>query len=77
MPLTPVGKIFEPRLREIPAERAARDAIAAAPGIDPDVRAATEVERGLVVTVKAPLGHCEALRAKLAKLPLTADVIAT
>jgi hypothetical protein len=60
------------------AEPAARDAIAAAtPGIAPEVRADTEVERGLVVTVRAPRTHCEALRAELGKLPLTADVIAT
>jgi fatty-acyl-CoA synthase len=78
MPLTPVGKIFKPRLREIAAEHAARDAIAAAaPGIAPDVRADTEVERGLVVIVRAPRTHCEALRAELGRLPLTADVIAT
>jgi fatty-acyl-CoA synthase len=78
MPLTPVGKIFKPRLREIAAEEAAREMIeAAAPGITADVCAATEIERGLVVTVKSPIAHCETLRAELGKLPLTADVVAT
>ena len=78
MPLTPVGKIFKPRLREIAAEEAAREMIAAAaPGVAADVFVATEIERGLVVTVKAPLAHCETLRAELGKLPLTANVIAT
>jgi fatty-acyl-CoA synthase len=77
MPLTPVGKIFKPRLREIAAEAATRDMIAsAAPGLAADVCAATEVERGLVVTVKAPFAHCETLRAELGKLPLTANVVA-
>ena len=50
---------------------------AAAPGVAADVFVATEIERGLVVTVKAPLAHCETLRAELGKLPLTANVIAT
>ncbi len=78
MPLTPVGKIFKPRLREIAAEEAAREMIeAATPGIAADVCVATEIERGLVVTVKAPIAHCKTLRAELGKLPLTADVIAT
>ena len=78
MPLTPVGKIFKPRLREIAAEEAARELIAAAaPGLAAEVRADTEIERGLVVTVKAVSSHCETLRAELGKLPLTADVIAT
>jgi fatty-acyl-CoA synthase len=78
MPLTPVGKIFKPRLREIAAEEAAREMIAAAaPGLAADVCAATEIERGLVVTVKAASAHCKTLRAELGKLPLTADVIAT
>ena len=77
MPLTPVGKIFKPRLREIAAEEAAHELIAAAaPELSADVCAATEVERGLVLTVKAPFAHCETLRAELGKLPLTADVIA-
>ncbi len=77
MPQTPVGKIFKPRLREIAAEQASRDVIAAAlPGIDAEVRAETDVERGLVVTVKAPLAHRQKLEAELGKLPLTVDIIA-
>jgi fatty-acyl-CoA synthase len=77
MPQTPVGKIFKPRLREIAAEQAAREVIAAAlPDVDAEIRAETDVERGLVVTVKAPLAHRDRLEAELGKLPLTADIVA-
>jgi fatty-acyl-CoA synthase len=77
IPMTPVGKIFKPRLREIAAEEAAREAIAAAlPGVDIEVRAETDIERGLVVTARAPLAHCDTLKAELGKLPLMADIVA-
>jgi fatty-acyl-CoA synthase len=77
MPLTPVGKIFKPRLREIAAEQAASELIAAAlPGVPVDIVAGTEVERGLVVTARAPSSHRNAILAELGKLPLAADVAA-
>jgi hypothetical protein len=64
-------------LREIAAEQAARDVIAAGlPDVEAEVRAQTDVERGLVVTVKAPLAHRQKLEAELGKLPLTVDIIA-
>jgi fatty-acyl-CoA synthase len=77
MPLTPVGKIFKPRLREIAAEQAASELIAAAlPGVAVDLRAVTDGKRGLVVKAKAPAQHTERVRAELGKLPLASDVIA-
>lgn len=51
MPVTAVGKIFKPALREDAAVHAARDALEAAglPGLD--IRASTEKARGLVIEV--------------------------
>jgi fatty-acyl-CoA synthase len=77
MPMTPIGKIFKPRLREIAAEQAARAAIAAAsPGVRIDIRATTESERGLVLTATVPDGFAEPVRAALGGLPLPFDIVA-
>jgi fatty-acyl-CoA synthase len=77
MPMTPIGKIFKPRLREIAAEQAARAAITAAlPGVRIDIRAVTETERGLVLTAKAPPAFAEPVRAALGSLPLPFDIVA-
>jgi fatty-acyl-CoA synthase len=74
MPLTPVGKIFKPRLREIAAEEAARELLAAAlPGIVFDV-AASHAERGLVLRALVPADACEAAIAELGKLPVGFEV---
>ena len=52
--MTPVGKIFKPRLREIAAEEAARELLAAAlPGIPFEVDA-SHTERGLVLRATVP-----------------------
>jgi fatty-acyl-CoA synthase len=75
--MTPIGKIFKPRLREIAAEQAARAAIAAAsPGVRIDIRATTESERGLVLTATVPDGFAEPVRAALGGLPLPFDIVA-
>ena len=77
MPLTPVGKIFKPRLREIAAEQAARDLIAAAmPGVQVQIEAVTDLDRGLVVKATAPAGRCDSVRAELERLPLFSEVVA-
>ena len=56
MPVTPVGKIFKPRLREIAAEAAARDALKAAlAGVAFEVEA-RHAERGLTLTAKVAAG---------------------
>ena len=76
MPVTPVGKIFKPRLREIAAEAAARDALAVAlPG------AACHVEAmhnggGLTLSVRVPATGVEAARAELGKLPVEFEIAA-
>jgi fatty-acyl-CoA synthase len=76
MPVTPVGKIFKPRLREIAAEAAARDALAVAlPGAACDVAAAHN-ERGLTVSVRVPASGIEAARAELGKLPIAFEIAA-
>ena len=52
IPLTPVGKVFKPRLRELAAEEAVRRAGAEFADLElSDLRAETTVERGLVVRV--------------------------
>ena len=76
MPVTPVGKIFKPRLREIAAEAAARDALSfAAPGGDFEVVAAHD-QRGLVLRAKVSSGAVETARAELGKLPIAFEIVA-
>jgi fatty-acyl-CoA synthase len=74
MPVTPVGKIFKPRLREIAAEAAARDALAVAlPGVACNVAAAHN-ERGLTLSVCVPASGVDAARAELGKLPVAFEI---
>ncbi len=76
MPVTPVGKIFKPRLREIAAEAAARDALAIAlPGAACHVEAAHN-EAGLTLSVRVPAAGVEAARAELGKLPVAFEIAA-
>lgn len=77
IPLTPVGKIFKPRLREIAAEQAARQMLTTCAGLSRfTVHAVTSSERGLVVQVG--ISGDTALRTKvtqlLGQLPLTVDI---
>ena len=74
MPMTPVGKIYKPRLREIAAEEAAHEALSAAlPGTAFEV-AAHHAEPGLVLTAKVPVGAVESARAELGKFPIRFEV---
>jgi fatty-acyl-CoA synthase len=57
MPTTPVGKIYKPRLREIAAERAARDALEAAFDGAPFEVAARHDKSGLILTARVPDGR--------------------
>ena len=76
MPVTPVGKIFKPRLREIAAEAAARDLLALAlPGTPVEV-VATHDSRGLKLTARVPAGREAAARTELGKLPVAFEVAA-
>ena len=76
MPVTPVGKIFKPRLREIAAEPAAVDALSVAlPGAYCYV-AASHNEHGLTLYVRVPASGVDAARAELGKLPVSFEITA-
>ena len=69
MPMTPVGKIYKPRLREIAAEEAAREALTAAlDGAHFEI-AATHDSGGLLVMARVPALSLEIARAALAVFP--------
>ena len=73
MPVTPVGKIFKPRLREIAAEAAARMRWRSPlPGAA--CSAAAHNERGLVLSVRVPAAGVKAARAQLGKLPVAFEI---
>ena len=74
MPTTPVGKIYKPRLREIAAEEAAREALAAALDGAAFEVAALHGESGLVLMAKVPAGAVEAARAELGKFPIRFEI---
>ena len=74
MPVTPVGKIYKPRLREIAAEAAARDALQSALSGAPFDVEARHGERGLVVRAKVPAEAEAAARAELGKLPIGFEI---
>jgi fatty-acyl-CoA synthase len=76
MPVTPVGKIYKPRLREIAAEEAARGALAAAlPGAAFEV-AARHAASGLFLTAKVPADAVETARAELGRFPIAFELVA-
>ena len=76
MPITPVGKVFKPRLREIAVEDAARELLAQAlPGIAIQLKAGHR-ESGLVLQVKVPPSAAEVARSELGKLPIQLEVAA-
>ncbi len=76
MPVTPVGKIFKPRLREIAAEAAAREALAAVvPGEAYEV-AARHADSGLVVTAKVPPAAADEAREALGRFPVRFEIVA-
>ena len=70
MPVTAVGKIFKPRLREIAAEAAARDALGAVLDGAPFEVSAAHNERGLILKARVSSTSAEAARAELGKLPV-------
>ena len=77
MPVTPVGKIFKPRLRELAAEGAARELLAAAlPGEAFEIEARHD-KRGLSLKVTASARAIERTRTELGKLPLAFEISAT
>ena len=76
MPMTPVGKIFKPRLREIAAEDAAREALAAAlPGAGVRRRRRPRRQRARRQRARRP-GRAEAAREALGRFPVRFEVVA-
>ena len=72
MPMTPVGKIYKPRLRELAAEEAAREMLViAAPGAEV---VASHDHRGLRIEARVAAGQEAAARAELGKLPVAFKV---
>jgi fatty-acyl-CoA synthase len=76
IPLTPVGKIFKPRLREIAAEHAVRQMLSGHAGREGHaVHAVHDAERGLLVTVTAADGaDLAGMRKLLEQLPLAVEI---
>ena len=74
MPVTPIGKIFKPKLREIAAGEAARDLLAAEGLKDVSVEAITDPSRGLFLRVKASPDKAEAAGRLLQKFPVKVEV---
>ena len=80
IPVTPVGKVFKPRLRELAAEEAVRRLAADIPGIAlVEVSAAHVPVEGLVVRLIASgdPAAVERLRDRLALLPIKAELTAS
>jgi len=73
MPLTAVGKIFKPTLRETETARVATDALARA-GIDTQATARRDGSRGMLVSVQVPLASREAARVALSVFAFESDV---
>ncbi|MGY3445163.1 AMP-binding protein [Bradyrhizobium sp. USDA 4473] len=75
MPVTPVGKIFKPKLREIAAGEAARELLALE-GLSGEVSvdAITDPSRGLYLSVKAPPDKAETAERLLKKFPVKVEV---
>jgi fatty-acyl-CoA synthase len=75
MPVTPVGKIFKPKLREIAAGEAARELLAAE-GLSKDVNveAVTDPSRGLFLRVKAAPSQAETARQLLQRFPVKVEL---
>ena len=71
MPVTAVGKIFKPKLREIAAGEAARELLKAE-GLSDDVsvQAITDPSRGLYLLLKAPSDYLAQAKNLLEKFPV-------
>ncbi len=75
MPVTPVGKIFKPKLREIATAEAAREALAQA-GLEAaaSADAAIDPQRGMVLSVTTDAAHAARVRATLETFPVKVDI---
>jgi fatty-acyl-CoA synthase len=71
MPVTPVGKIFKPKLREIAAREAARELLAMESlSADVEVEAVTDPSSGLYLRVKAAPDRAETTKKLLQRFPV-------
>jgi fatty-acyl-CoA synthase len=75
MPVTPIGKIFKPKLREIAAGEAARELLAAE-GLTKDVsvEAVTDPSRGLFLRLKATSDKAVTAQRLLQKFPVKVEL---
>jgi len=75
MPVTPVGKIFKPKLREIAAGEAARELLAAE-GLtnEVSVEAVTDPSRGLFLRVRAAPDKAATAERLLKKFPVKIEM---
>lgn len=74
MPVTPIGKIFKPKLREMAAGDAARELLKAE-GLSNDVsvEAITDPSRGLYLLLKAPADKAASVMRLLQKFPVRVE----
>jgi len=75
MPVTPIGKIFKPKLREIAAADAARELLATE-GLanDVGVEAITDPSRGLYLRIKAAPDKAVTAQRLLQKFPVKIEI---
>jgi fatty-acyl-CoA synthase len=77
MPLTPIGKIFKPKLREIAAQEAARLLLAAEQLSDAaSVEAITDPSRGLYLRITAGKDAAEKVQRLLQQFPVRVEIAA-
>lgn len=74
MPVTPVGKIFKPKLREIAAGEAARELLRLEGLDEVSVDAITDPSRGLYLSVSAPPDKAETAERLLKKFPVKIEL---
>lgn len=75
MPMTAVGKIFKPRLRQLAIERVLGDALSSA-GIDAQVRARDDKQRGTVLAIRLADGALrDAATDALARFPVAVEFV--
>ena len=75
MPVTAVGKIFKPKLREIAARAAARELLKTEGLLDEvSVEAITDPSRGLYLLLKAPAEKAVAAKRLLQKFPVKVEL---
>jgi fatty-acyl-CoA synthase len=76
MPVTPIGKIFKPKLREIAAQEAAR-ALLAAEGLGAvSADAITDPSRGLYLRITATKDAAEKAQRVLQQFPVRIEIAA-